>query len=206
MQLQERRHVKSKENIKLLNSLIASMTVKANKPLAEHKPNSVQSSKLIKLSFNSEARNSFKPKAIKTYLKGEKSGSSINAGANLKSINASGAARKDLKIDTRNCKFDHSKKVCKSYRKANVVAAQKKDKPSKNLSINTSTIPSINPPHTNCLATGGVRLEPTNLGTGEPLRPGFAISFPNYEPAKCSLRSNCAVQAYAVNTNQGIVR
>lgn len=39
-----------------------------------------------------------------------------------------------------------------------------------------------------------------------PLQPASSISIPNYEPAKCSLKRNGIVAAYAANTNQGLVR
>lgn len=39
-----------------------------------------------------------------------------------------------------------------------------------------------------------------------PLQPAASISIPNYEPAKCSLKKNGIVAAYAANTNQGLVR
>jgi hypothetical protein len=40
----------------------------------------------------------------------------------------------------------------------------------------------------------------------DPLQPAASISIPNYEPAKCSLKRNGIVAAYAANTNQGLVR
>ena len=49
-------------------------------------------------------------------------------------------------------------------------------------------------------------MEPTNFGSHEPLRLGSMIEVENYEIAKCSLKSSGVIQAYAVNTNQGIVR
>ena len=39
-----------------------------------------------------------------------------------------------------------------------------------------------------------------------PLKSASSISIPNYEPAKCSLKRNGIVRAYAANTNQGLVR
>jgi len=39
-----------------------------------------------------------------------------------------------------------------------------------------------------------------------PLRPASRITIPNYEAAKCSLKRNGIVAAYAANTNQGLVR
>ena len=39
-----------------------------------------------------------------------------------------------------------------------------------------------------------------------PLQPACNIVIPNYEPAKCSLKRNGVVRAYAATTNQGLVR
>ena len=39
-----------------------------------------------------------------------------------------------------------------------------------------------------------------------PLAPGTRIVIPNHESTKCSSRKNGIVQAYAANTNQGLVR
>ena len=39
-----------------------------------------------------------------------------------------------------------------------------------------------------------------------PLQPACNIVIPNYEPAKCSLKRNGVVRAYAASTNQGLVR
>ncbi len=39
-----------------------------------------------------------------------------------------------------------------------------------------------------------------------PLQPGCNIVIPNYEPAKCSLKRNGVIRAYAASTNQGLVR
>jgi len=172
----------------MLSSIIASMYPRVSKPLNEQKVNS-RSSKLIKLSFNSDNRHPFKPKltnnSLKTYLKKNKC---MNSELQVKNLPTTPA-----QTDTRNCKFDTHKKVCKSYRKTNKSINQKK--PSKNLSINIAARNEV---------TKG--LKPIDLGNNEPLQPGSAILFPNYETAKYSLRSINPIQAYAVNTNQGIVR
>ena len=39
-----------------------------------------------------------------------------------------------------------------------------------------------------------------------PLQPACNIIIPNHEPAKCSLKRNGVVRAYAASTNQGLVR
>ena len=81
--------------------------------------------------------------------------------------------------------------------------------PCKNLSINpaadTST-DSLKANQLKCLTTRSTGLEPTDLSSNAPLQPAASISIPNYEPSKCSLKSNGAVKAYAANTNQGLVR
>eukprot|EP00826_Nyctotherus_ovalis_P058915 TRINITY_DN8147_c0_g1_i29.p1 TRINITY_DN8147_c0_g1~~TRINITY_DN8147_c0_g1_i29.p1 ORF type:complete len:316 (-),score=57.49 TRINITY_DN8147_c0_g1_i29:324-1271(-) len=53
----------------------------------------------------------------------------------------------------------------------------------------------------------GKSLTAREMGSGElALRPGKEILAPNYKPAKCSLKGNGLIKAYAVNTNKGLVR
>jgi len=78
--------------------------------------------------------------------------------------------------------------------------------PSKNLSINPTAEVSVDNLKTNqlkCLtARNTIGMEPTDLGSNAPLQSAGSISIPNYEPSKCSLKSNGVVKAYAANTNQ----
>ncbi len=83
------------------------------------------------------------------------------------------------------------------------------NKPSKNLTINTSaevSADALKSSQLKCLTARNMGLEPTDLGNDVPLQSAASISIPNYEPSKCSLKSNGVVKAYAATTNQGLVR
>lgn len=82
-------------------------------------------------------------------------------------------------------------------------AAQKqavaKQEPLRMLSINSLSELNVERP--------GKSLTAREVGSGElVLRPGKEILVPNYKPAKCSLKGNGLIKAYAVNTNKGLVR
>ena len=79
-----------------------------------------------------------------------------------------------------------------------------KNKSLKNRSVNKEICDEIT--NFKCLTNRKEGLEPTDLGAKEPLQPGSNINFPDYEEAKCSIKSNGLINAYAVNTNQGIAR
>jgi len=49
-------------------------------------------------------------------------------------------------------------------------------------------------------------MQATNEARIPPLMAASSIVIPNHEPAKCSIKKNGVVRAYAANTNQGLVR
>lgn len=57
-----------------------------------------------------------------------------------------------------------------------------------------------------CIPARQTLIEDLQQNNNIPLKIGSSISIPNHEPAKCSLKSNGIVTAYAANTNQGLVR
>ena len=54
--------------------------------------------------------------------------------------------------------------------------------------------------------SGTVAIELEQEAIPAELQPASRIIIPNHEPTKCSIKRNGIVQAYAANTNQGIVR
>ena len=71
--------------------------------------------------------------------------------------------------------------------------------PTKKFIINIEE--SVNNMQTQCLTS-------RDFASNIPLKPSNKIEIPmaNYDKAKCSLKNNGIIKAYAVNTNQGIVR
>jgi hypothetical protein len=57
-----------------------------------------------------------------------------------------------------------------------------------------------------CMTARQTLIDDFQQNNNVPLKIGSQISIPNHEPAKCSLKSNGIVKAYAANTNQGLVR
>lgn len=57
-----------------------------------------------------------------------------------------------------------------------------------------------------CLTNRDEGQQPTDLGRKVALKPGSAIALPNYQPAGYSTSPNGAVEAYASNTNKGLIR
>ncbi|MDR3737156.1 MAG: hypothetical protein P4L10_16695 [Acidobacteriaceae bacterium] len=87
------------------------------------------------------------------------------------------------------------------------VRPAEKRPPHKNLSINaTDVTQGADTTQLKCLTARNAIMEPLDANANAPLQPSFSISIPNQEPAKCSLKSNGVVKAYAANTNQGLVR
>jgi len=198
-------HLKAKENAKILNSLISSLHFQIKKPLNEHKSSTnVKDTKPMKLSFNNGEMSIGIPKTsvtkLRLHLKGKKNQRLGSSNSKSKSTYTNSAITQREDTTSNTFKVSSYKKGSKSLRKN-----YESNKGKKNYSTNTSAS-FTETSQVRCLTSRGERLEPTYLGTHEILQPGSTLEFPDYEPAKCSLKSNGIVKAYAVNTNQGIVR
>jgi len=65
------------------------------------------------------------------------------------------------------------------------------------------------PRQANKLSPSSVSLERTSVALPSdvpPLMPSKEVVVPNHDPAKCSVKHNGTIRAYAANTNQGLVR
>ena len=84
-------------------------------------------------------------------------------------------------------------------------------KPKRNLSIKTDMSPKQNPAKLAQLKSLSTRHSDIEHSTSEqakvpPLMLASNVIIPNHDPAKCSVKKNGVVRAYAANTNQGLVR
>eukprot|EP00826_Nyctotherus_ovalis_P025978 TRINITY_DN2021_c0_g3_i2.p1 TRINITY_DN2021_c0_g3~~TRINITY_DN2021_c0_g3_i2.p1 ORF type:complete len:348 (-),score=27.86 TRINITY_DN2021_c0_g3_i2:932-1975(-) len=213
MQKADSSYSKAKENAKMLNSLISSLHLHMKKPLNEHKSSTnVKNTKVSKLSFNNDEAET--PKAVvaslRLHLKRKKS---LRLGNNnLKARRGYPGGEEIAGVVTQREAATGQSFTASSYKKGsrslrkNYESTSGGSKPGKNLSVNTSAASFAETSQTRCLTSRAERLAPTDLGTHEALQPGSTLEFPDYDPAKCSLKSNGIVKAYAVNTNQGIIR
>ena len=213
-------HVKTKG---MLNSLISKINSREKKPLIERKSNpSSKNSTIIKLPANDLFKKSFAPDNsnttnLKSYLKinsRKSKENSKNMNFKSKSIypnpnDLSGISNNSVKVGPRNFKFSSKKELSKTYRKTNTFNRPSKENnlnPPKNLSNYNLSNNTLNNPNIRCITSRDKGLKPNNLGNDIPLKPGNSIEIPGYEAAKYSIKSHGIIEAYAVNTNQGIVR
>ena len=201
-------HSKVHENSYLLNSLVTTMQFRTKHPLSEHKINSsVRESSISKYNLKEPSYLS-KPQI-----------SSIIAISNLKSFATSHNRNSELSKNTNSLDAFQSKTTFKSsfndklfhkessHNKHEIVI----DKSINEKRANSSQSRQLCIKY-KCLTTRESEQPSFTLGSNTPqinnipLQTAGKITIAGYLPAKCSLKSNGIIEAYAANTNQGLVR